>query len=146
MNPRTEEESDVKLIVVPNSFTNLLGLKTTKALGFITINVPQPGNLGVATLRIDENAQPKVLPCGKIPLAIEDALKEELDRLVEKGVLVHKPSGKLRMCIDPQPLNEALKREHYSLPVQYFTMCSLNSGIPQFLVSLMREKLIGTSN
>ena len=31
--------------------------------------------------------------------------------------VVHKPSGKLRICIDPQPLNAALKREHYKLPV-----------------------------
>ena len=59
-------------------------------------------------------------------------MKEELDRLVEKGVLVpvteptvwvsqmavvHKPSGKLRICIDPQPLNAALKRDHCKLPV-----------------------------
>ena len=59
-------------------------------------------------------------------------MKEELNRLVEKGVLVsvteptewvsqmaivHKPNGKLRICIDPQPLNAALKREHYRLPV-----------------------------
>lgn len=59
-------------------------------------------------------------------------MKEELDRLVEKDVpvlvteptewvsqmaVVHKPSGKLRICIDPQPLNAALKREHYKLPV-----------------------------
>ena len=75
---------------------------------------------------------PKVLPCRKVPIAIQDAVKEELDRLVNKGVLVpvteptewvsqmavvHKPNGKLRICIDPQPLNAALKREHYRLPV-----------------------------
>ena len=30
--------------------------------------------------------------------------------------VVRKPSGKLRICIDPQSLNEALKREHYKLP------------------------------
>ena len=68
----------------------------------------------------------------KFSLAIDGSVKEELDRLVEKGVLVpvteptvwvrqmavvHKPSGKLRICIDPQPLNAALKREHYKLPV-----------------------------
>lgn len=50
----------------------------------------------------------KYFHVGKTPLAIEDAVKEELDRLVEKGVLVpmteptervsqmvvvHKPSG-----------------------------------------------------
>jgi len=31
--------------------------------------------------------------------------------------VVEKPNGKLRICIDPQPLNVALKREHYRLPV-----------------------------
>ena len=31
--------------------------------------------------------------------------------------VVHKRDGKLRICIDPQPLNAALKREHYRLPV-----------------------------
>ena len=29
----------------------------------------------------------------------------------------YKPNGKLRTCIDPQPLNAALKHEHYQLPV-----------------------------
>ena len=140
-NPRTSSESEIKFIVVPNGFTNLLGLNTIQELGFITINkecfisqvsTPQLGNLGEATLRIDESVPPKVLPCRKVPIAIQDAVKEELDRLVNKGVLVpvteptewvsqmavvHKPNGKLRICIDPQPLNAALKREHYRLPV-----------------------------
>ena len=140
-NPHTSSESEIKFIVVPNGFTNLLGLNTIQELGFITINkecfisqvsTPQLGNLGEATLRIDESVPPKVLPCRKVPIAIQDAVKEELDRLVNKGVLVpvteptewvsqmavvHKPNGKLRICIDPQPLNAALKREHYRLPV-----------------------------
>ena len=97
VNPRTRAKSEVKFVVVPNGFTNLSGLKTIQELGFITINkecfisqikAPQLGDLGEAALRIDENAQPKVLPCRKIPLAIEGSVKEELDRLVEKGVLV----------------------------------------------------------
>ena len=132
---------EVKFVVVPNGFTNLLGLKTIQELGFITINeecfisqlkAPQLGDLREATLRIDENAQPRVLPCRKIPLALEDAVKKELDRLEEKDVLVpvteptewvsqmavvHKPNGKLRIGIDPQPLNAALKREYYRLPL-----------------------------
>ena len=28
-----------------------------------------------------------------------------------------KKSGELRVCIDPKPLNDALKREHYQIPV-----------------------------
>ena len=81
-------ESEVKFVVVPNGFTILLGLKTIQELGFITINeecfisqleAPQLGDLGEATLRIDENAQPKVLPCRKIHLAIEDIVEKELE-------------------------------------------------------------------
>ena len=84
-------------VVVPNGFTNLLVLKTIQELGFITINeecfisqikAPQLGDLGEAILRIDNNAKPKVLPCREIPFAIEGSLNEELDRLVEKGVIV----------------------------------------------------------
>ncbi len=32
-------------------------------------------------------------------------------------VCVEKPDGRLRLCIDPQPLNNAPKRPHYPLPV-----------------------------
>ena len=86
---------------------------------------------GEATLRIDENAQPKVLPCRKLPLAIEDTEKKELDPLIEdvlvpvteptewvsQMAVVHKPNCKLRTCIDTQPLNAALKCEYYRLPI-----------------------------
>ena len=34
--------------------------------------------LGEATLRIDESVPPKVLPCRKVPIAIQDAVKEKL--------------------------------------------------------------------
>ena len=97
VNLCTSVESEVKFVVVPNGFNNLLDLKTIQELGFITIikgcfisqiTAPQLGHLGEATLRIDENAQPKVLPCRNITLAIEDTVKKELDRLVEKDDLV----------------------------------------------------------
>ena len=129
----TRAKSEVKFFVVPNGFTNLLGLKTIQELGFITLNeecfisqikAPQLGDLGEATLRIDEKAQPKVLPCRKIPFAIDGSVKEELDRRVEKGVLVteptkwvsqmavvHKPSGKLRICINLVLSNVLIKIE-----------------------------------
>lgn len=140
-NPSDNSQHEVKFIEVPNGFTNLLGLNTIQELGFITINcnafiskvsTPPLGDLGVASLRVNESVPPKVLPCRKVPLAIENDVKQELDRLVRKGVLepvteptewvsqmaiVHKNNGKLRICIDPQPLNSALQREHYRLPV-----------------------------
>jgi len=32
-------------------------------------------------------------------------------------VVAMKSNGKIRLCIDPKPLNQALKRNHYPLPV-----------------------------
>ena len=36
---------------------------------------------------------------------------------VSQIVVAVKKSGELRVCIDPKPLNAALKREHYQIPV-----------------------------
>ena len=76
----------------------------------------------------------------KVPIHLEDAFKEEIKSLVELGILeevqehtdcvnlyviVEKDSGnhhapnhtikrKLRICLDPRDLNEALEKEHYN--------------------------------
>ncbi|KAI0215978.1 hypothetical protein LSAT2_031955, partial [Lamellibrachia satsuma] len=62
----------------------------------------------------------------RLPIALQQPVKAELDILVKRGVLVpveeptqwvsqmavvRKQNGKLRLCIDPQPLNQALMRE-----------------------------------
>ncbi|XP_052763939.1 uncharacterized protein LOC128205917 [Mya arenaria] len=95
---------------------------------FTTVN----SDLGEVHLKVDKDATPKALPCQNVPLAIKDQVKQDLDSLVQRGILkevteptkwvsqmavVRKPNGKLRLCIDPQPLNQALMREHYKLPV-----------------------------
>ena len=71
-------------------------------------------------------------PVRKVPFAVKDPLKQELERLVMTGILqpvdvptnwissmvvVKKSNGKIRLCIDRKPLNAALKRNHYPLPV-----------------------------
>ena len=38
---------------------------------------------------------------------------------VSSLVVVKKPNGKLKICIDPKPLNKALKRNHYPLLVDW---------------------------
>ena len=82
-------------------------------------------------MRVDTDVQPVVHPPRRILVAIHSALKEKLDEMVADGVIalvteatdwvssmvvVHKPSGALRICIDPKDLNQAIKREHYPLP------------------------------
>ena len=87
---------------------------------------------GKVHLQIDANRKPMVLPARKIPVAIREKFKNELKRLedlkviasvdeptewVSQIVVAMKKSGLLRICIDPKPLNAALKREHYQIPV-----------------------------
>ena len=54
-------------------------------------------------------------------------------------MIVKKPNGKLRVCIDPKPFNKALKHSHYPLPVfddllpdlskaKVFSVCDVKNG------------------
>ena len=83
-------------------------------------------------LHVDQNVKPVQMPVGKPPIALNEKCKMELERLVQRGIIaavseptewilstvvVLKPNGKLRgVCLDPKPLNKALKRNHYPLP------------------------------
>jgi transposase InsO family protein len=152
-NPKNDEACQVQYIVVPNSYTSLFGLKTIQDMGLFTIHrekfIAQVetsialGDLGSAKLYINAEAKPRVLPCRRIPFAIQDDVKVELDKLVDRGVLipiekpsewvsqmavVRKSNGKLRICIDPQPLNEALQRQHYKLSTLDDVLPMLNNS------------------
>lgn len=85
---------------------------------------------GECSLRIDESVQPSIQPPRRIPVSLKLPLKAELDRLEQEGIIskengptkwvngltcVLKPSGKLRICLDPRPLNAALQRNHYPM-------------------------------
>ena len=43
-------------------------------------------------------------------------MQKVADPWVGQMAIVEKPNHTLRICIDPQPLNLALKRKHYELP------------------------------
>ena len=83
-------------------------------------------------LEVNKEVPPTKLPVRKVPIAFKKPIKEELDRLVRLDALakvdvptdwissmvaVKKSDGSIRLCIDPKPLNKALKRNHYPHPV-----------------------------
>ncbi|XP_064629251.1 uncharacterized protein K02A2.6-like [Lineus longissimus] len=87
---------------------------------------------GEVHLNIDDSIQPVVRPPRSEPIALRERFKKKLDELVEKDVLAtvetptdwvnqyviaEKQNGDIRLCIDPGPLNKALRREHYQLPI-----------------------------
>ena len=84
-------------------------------------------------ITVDPDIPPVVHPPRRIPHAKRSKLKQELDRMVRSGIIekvpinepadwvnstvvVDKPNGSVRVCLDPRDLNVAIKREHYPLP------------------------------
>lgn len=153
MNPKTGQRFKVKFIVVGDNFSNLLGLKALTKMNLITINKTfnvatlskidvcqvysdvfeeKLGCLpGKVSLTLNSDNKPQILPPRKLPIALQDEVKTELDRLCDLGVLTpiteptewvnqmavaRKKNNAIRLCIDPRLLNESLLREHYQLP------------------------------
>ena len=87
---------------------------------------------GQLHLEIDKNVHPVELPTRGVLIALKKPLKQGLDRpsnigMIEKVdtstewisalVITTKKNDKVRLCIDPKPLNKALHRNHYPLPI-----------------------------
>ena len=112
---------------------------------------------GTCKIHLRQNYVPSVYPARKVPQSQKQKLKKALDRLVQTEVLVkaerptdwvlplvivEKPNGDLRLCLDPMDLNEYIRREHYHLPhrseilsemadARYFTKMDASQGFYQ---------------
>ena len=113
------------------------------------------GNLpGECKIHIEPDAVPVIHPPRRVPIALRDKLKDELVRMekcdvitkvteptewVNSLVVVEKQSGKLRVCLDPRDLNNAIQRPHYPMRTledvlpelsgaAYFTKLDARSG------------------
>lgn len=97
-------------------------------------------------INLEDDAEPKILPCRKVPVVLMDPLKTELEKMeklaiiekvqgpsdwVNQFVIVRKPDGSLRICIDPTHLNKSIKREHFKIP-SFEELCSKMPGAKIF--------------
>ena len=86
---------------------------------------------GECHITLKEGTEPKAVPARRIPISLQNRFKKELDRMealgvikkvtyptdwVNAAVVVEKPDKSLRVCIDPQDLNKAIKRPHHPMP------------------------------
>ena len=86
---------------------------------------------GTVKLSINPEVTPRIDAPRKTPIFLKDEIKSELEDMESNGVIrrVTEPSdwvsslaysrkqdGKIRMCLDPQHLNTALKRPHHKIP------------------------------
>lgn len=82
---------------------------------------------GELDLEIDTEVRPVVQKARRVPLALREPLKEELHRLEQQGIiqkeenhtdwvsniLIVQKNKNFRICLDPIPLNKAIKRPNY---------------------------------
>ncbi|GFV31084.1 retrovirus-related Pol polyprotein from transposon 17.6 [Trichonephila clavipes] len=96
----------------------------------------------IVKIKLKENTVPHVAAPVKVPLAIHNKVKEELSNMVEAGIIskVEEPTEwvsnmvvitspkKLRICLDPRPLNKAIQRPHYPIPTANALITKLQGG------------------
>ena len=115
----------------------------------------------VYTMQLKPEVQPVVHAARKVTVAIREKVKAELDRMeklnviskvdeptkwVNSMVVVPKPNGAVRICLDPRDLNTAINRKHYKVitleevtsqlsAAQYFTVLDATFGYWAMLLS-----------
>lgn len=174
VNPKTKKLYNTEFVVVEQENIPILGSQTIQEMKLVTIHYDNilamtddvlteqsvfsqykdvfdgTGSLeGTCILQTDPSVKPIVHPPRKIPVALRERLKTELDCLAEKGiiasvtgptpwlnnlVIVVKPN-KLRICIDPPDLNGAIQRSHYPMPT-----------VEELLPDLHKAKVFSVAN
>ena len=120
------------ILLVTSQSTNTQGLSEHDIVNGYSDVFKSKGKLECQLhLELDESVQPVQLPPRRVPIAVKDKLQAELEILsnmeiiakvddptdwISSLVVSTKRNGKVRLCIDPKPLNNALKRNHYPLP------------------------------
>jgi len=118
-----------------------------------------PSKLAPHTIKLKPNAKPVKQRAYRLSKFKSDILKEELTKLLNKGliepsfsewsspvVLVPKHNGNWRMCVDYRRVNKLTEKDSYSLPyideifdsldgAKVFTTMDLYSGYHQILMS-----------
>ncbi|XP_056109383.1 uncharacterized protein K02A2.6-like [Rhinichthys klamathensis goyatoka] len=84
---------------------------------------------GYHHIQIDSSVKPVVHAPRKVPVALKERIIKELHKMEEMNVIARQTDptdwvssmvtivkpDKIRICLDPQDLNKAIKREHYPL-------------------------------
>lgn len=107
--------------------------------------------------KLKDNYETVIAHCRKIPFNIMDEYNKELSKMIEDGIIkeqteptefvnptvvVRKPNGRVRICLDPKILNKGLMREHMELPTfdevmngvagnEWFSVLDANKGFYQ---------------
>lgn len=172
---------NINFKIINENASAILGRKSCEDLGLIVrVNELKTTNVfdGLGCLRnfeydIDlvENPQFEKYPARRIPHAIRQQVKNELDSMVKLGVIrkmenevspvvspmvIVRKNNKLRICIDPTDVNKNIQRRYYPLKSieeiaarvhgsRYFTLLDCTRGFWQIKVSKRTEQYLAFS-
>ena len=103
---------------------------------------------GEVHLEVDHSVKPVITPTRRVLIALKKDFRDKLTRYIEQGIVAPvdklipwvrslavatKKSGALRVCINPRPLNKALKRETYQISI-----------LDEILPELSQAKMLST--
>lgn len=176
----SKKPATVTFKVVSEPLAPILGRKTCEELQLI-IRIQEIQELdtedlcdGLGCLKDFEydidlvpDAQFEIHPARRIPYAIRDAVKKELDAMVSLGVIrpvteatpavsplvIVKKNGKIRLCLDPVSVNKNICRRYYPLKSvdevaarvgdsKYFSVIDCKRGFWQIKVSKRTQKYL----
>ena len=130
-------KANLQFFVTTQSSTPILGreacatMQLVRRMETLAVNSGLVQFPGIHHIYTDPSVVPVVHGCRKIPISVMERLKTTLQHLVENDiiapvteptewvnslVITEKRNGSLRVCLDPCDLNEAIKRQHYSIP------------------------------
>ena len=112
--------------------------------------------VGQYHVTVDPAVSPVVHPPRRVPFKMKEEIKQELLEMEQQGIITPvregeptawvnslvyhcKPSGKIRVCLDPKDLNKAILRDHHVTPTledilplfkdaKYFSIVDAKSG------------------
>ena len=165
MNTSTKHKiHSVPFIVIDSNSPSIIGLNTSeklnllKRLSNINANIDIDfyteyadcfGNTRLLKngykIQLKSDAEPVIHAPRRVPIALKDKLRHELDRIkqldinedvpisessewVNSMVIGEKPNDKLRICLDPSDLDKATKRYHHPLPTSEEILSKLPNG------------------
>uniref|UniRef100_A0A1Y1NHV7 RNA-directed DNA polymerase n=3 Tax=Photinus pyralis TaxID=7054 RepID=A0A1Y1NHV7_PHOPY len=95
------------------------------------------------TIKLKEGSIPTSKPPHRVPIKIQPQLEAELQKLVRldiiskvdnptawvnRLVVVEKPTGDIRICLDPRELNEAIVKDYYGIPTLGELSCKIKDA------------------
>ena len=81
-----------------------------------------------AKLHVDESVQPIAQKLRVSPFGLREKIEQKLEELVSPVVIVLKPSGDIRLCVDMRRANQAIVRERHPILTVNNVLYQLNGS------------------